>query len=127
MTTIDNTLTAPLRGATIGQAFFRFWAKYGTFTGRASASEFWWAYLFVALPSVAFSGATLAVQPFTWLAGLWSVATIIPMLAVTWRRLHDTNRSGANWFWGFIPVVGWIILIVQLTGKPNPAGERFDV
>ena len=126
MTVIDQTLAAPLRGATFGQAFSRFWSKYATFSGRASASEFWWAALFVAVPSTLTGGFSGASTFFTGLAGLWALATFIPMLAVTWRRLHDTNRSGGNWFFSLIPVVGWIILLVQVLGAPNPAGERFD-
>ena len=35
-------LDAPLREASFGQAFVRFWKKYVVFHGRASRSEFWW-------------------------------------------------------------------------------------
>ena len=38
-------LDAPLRGATFGQAFTRFFKKYAIFHGRASRSEFWWWFL----------------------------------------------------------------------------------
>ena len=57
---------------------------------------------------------------------LWGLATFIPWLALSWRRLHDTNRSGGWWFIGWIPIVGWIILLVFLVQPPNPAGTRFD-
>jgi hypothetical protein len=36
--------------------------------------------------------------------------------------LHDSNV-----FMAFIPLVGWIILLVLLVGSSNPAGARFDV
>jgi uncharacterized membrane protein YhaH (DUF805 family) len=126
MTVIDQTLATPLRGATFGQAFSRFWSKYATFSGRASASEFWWAQLFVVVPSLVASGFISASPMISGLATLWTLATFIPSLAVTWRRLHDANRSGGNWFFSLIPVVGWIILLVRVLGAPNPAGERFD-
>jgi uncharacterized membrane protein YhaH (DUF805 family) len=125
-TTTENILSKPLRGASFGQAFSRFWSKYATFTGRASASEFWWASLFVSIPSMVLTSTVISATGLWWLLSLWQLATIIPMLAISWRRLHDTGRSGGNWFFILIPVVGWIILLVQLTGDPNPAGERFD-
>lgn len=45
-------LDQPLYGATIGQAFVRFWKKYVVFSGRASRSEFWWAVLITTIIGV---------------------------------------------------------------------------
>ncbi|GAA1359307.1 hypothetical protein GCM10009612_31440 [Streptomyces beijiangensis] len=63
-----------------------------------------------------------------WLAGLYSLAVLLPALAVTARRLHDTDRSGWLILIGIIPLVGAIILIVFLAteGKPeaNPHGPN---
>jgi uncharacterized membrane protein YhaH (DUF805 family) len=138
-------LDAPLRGASFGQAFTRFFKKYVIFHGRASRSEFWWWFLFNLIVSGVLygiaaiggaSGATVsengmtvpgpgfavAVIPY----GLWALATIIPWLALAWRRLHDTNRSGAWYFIGFIPFVGGIILLVFFLLDSDPAGARFD-
>ena len=135
-------LDAPLRGASFGQAFTRFFRKYVTFHGRASRSEFWWWFLanFVisgVLYGISYtmgtpmtineSGVptpvyTAALIPYT----LWGLATFIPWLALSWRRLHDTNRSGAWWFIGLIPFVGGIILLVLFLLPPDPAGTRFD-
>ena len=55
-----------------------------------------------------------------------SLGTLIPSLALVWRRLHDTNRSGAYYFLGLIPIAGPIILLVFLASASNPAGARFD-
>ena len=63
-----------------------------------------------------------AYIPYT----LWALATFIPWLALSWRRLHDTNRSGGWWFIGLIPFVGGIILLVFFLLPPNPEGARFD-
>ena len=65
---------------------------------------------------------TAALIPYS----LWNLAVLIPWLALAWRRLHDTNRSGGWWFIGWIPIVGQIILLVFLVQPPNPAGSRFD-
>ena len=64
-------------------------------------------------------GSTL----FTALASLWSLALLIPGLAVTWRRLHDIGKKGTNWFWIFVPIVGWIMLIVW-AARPGQEGPN---
>jgi uncharacterized membrane protein YhaH (DUF805 family) len=56
-----------------------------------------------------------------------ALAAVVPSLALVWRRLHDTNRSGGYYFMSFIPLAGPIILIVLLASASHPAGARFDV
>ena len=112
-------LSQPLYGATIGQAARRFWKKYTTFSGRASRAEFWWWYLVSFLVNVVLNIVNRAFagpQPLpptsqdqfgqyfsdvfayslrsSILALVWGVATLVGMLALSTRRLHDTNRSG---------------------------------
>ena len=81
-------------------------SKYADFNGRATRSEFWWWVLFVIL-------ATFAANILNDKLGiLISIGTLLPYIAVTARRLHDTNRSGWWQLIGIIPVIGWIIMIV---------------
>jgi len=133
-------LSAPLPGATIGQAVTRFFRKYATFAGRASRSEYWWWVLvnFIVtgvLTGLAYTGTSftetgMVTGPLYWvfivLASAWGLAVIIPTLALIWRRLHDTNRPGAWFFLVFIPFVGGIILLVFVLLPSDPAGARFD-
>ena len=63
------------------------------------------------------------VQQSSMLSNLWSLATLIPSLSLTWRRLHDVNKSGNYFFFVFLPVVGWIILFIQLV-KDSVAGDN---
>jgi len=62
--------------------------KYADFNGCANETEFWWWVLFTFLGS-----AVLRTVNFQ-LSGLFSIATILPSIAVGARRLHDTDRSG---------------------------------
>ena len=149
MTTIESTtevpLSAPLYGASFGQAVTRFFRKYATFSGRASRSEYWWwtlasvivsAVLYGLMMGLGFSGATptetggVAPGPMFGIAaalyGLWALAIVVPSLALIWRRLHDTNRSGGFFFLALIPFVGSIILLVFMLLDSDPAGARFD-
>lgn len=90
--------------------------KYATFDGRATRSEYWWFFLFTFLVSGALS---IVSEAFS---GVFSLGVLLPSLAVGVRRLHDIDKSG--WFlllW-FIPIIGWIILIVwaiQEGKEPN--------
>lgn len=60
------------------------------------------------------------------LALIFSLGTLLPNRALTWRRLHDTGRSGLWFFIAFLPIVGWIVLLVFLVGGPREEGRRFD-
>jgi uncharacterized membrane protein YhaH (DUF805 family) len=57
---------------------------------------------------------------------LYTLLTFIPTLAVTIRRLHDTNKSGWFYLLNFVPLVGPIILLVfyltEGTRGPNEYG-----
>ena len=59
-------------------------------------------------------------------AGIWALATIIPQIAVSVRRLHDSNRSGFWYFLVLVPLIGPIVLLIFLLLEPKPEGARFD-
>ncbi|MBI2800391.1 MAG: DUF805 domain-containing protein [Gammaproteobacteria bacterium] len=80
--------------------------KYADFNGYASRSEFWWWALFNLITTIALSVISDK------LSIAFTLATLLPYFAVTARRLHDTDRSGWLQLLGFIPIIGWILLIV---------------
>ncbi len=82
--------------------------KYGTFSGRATRSEFWWFMLFTQIVV----GIPLAALSST-LDSLWTFANMIPLLAVSARRLHDTDRSG---WWQLVPIAPLPLVIMPLIG-----------
>jgi uncharacterized membrane protein YhaH (DUF805 family) len=121
----------------------RFWRKYLVFKGRASRSEFWWWMLVFTAAGVLLSlvnrelvrplGAvpgTDAVLAYSLKTGvlstLWSLINFVGGIAVTVRRLHDTNRSGSRRFVQVIIGVGSIVMIVLTALPTRPAGRRFD-
>jgi uncharacterized membrane protein YhaH (DUF805 family) len=87
--------------------------KYAEFNGRASRPEFWWWVLFMFIISIA---AHLIGQT---VGALVALATLLPYLAVTSRRLHDINRSGWWQLIGFIPFIGWLIMIYWCVQGPS--------
>jgi len=73
--------------------------EYAVFKGRSRRSEFWWFQLFCILIAIVASVLDTAIFGFsdaviTPLATSFDVATIIPLTAVTARRLHDVGKSG---------------------------------
>lgn len=115
--------------------------KYATFSGRAQRSEFWYFILFLWLGVIVLSFVDSAVfgprevvmmsaadsfetgmsfnmswqpQPIT---GIFMLATLLPNISATVRRLHDTGRSGW-WYWiVLIPMIGIIVLLVFAASK----------
>jgi uncharacterized membrane protein YhaH (DUF805 family) len=104
--------------------------KYAVFSGRAGRSEYWWFVLFTLLVgflSGFLSGYLLqiGVADADALVGLVLLALILPLLAVGVRRLHDTGRSGWWLLVYFIPLVGWMVLIVLLASRGDPGPNRY--
>ena len=60
------------------------------------------------------------------LVAVWALATLIPQIAVTVRRLHDANLSGWLVLLRLLPSVGDIVVLVLTVLPSNPAGARFD-
>lgn len=60
------------------------------------------------------------------LSYVWAAATLVPSLALSIRRLHDTNRSGWWLLIALVPLLGLIVLLAFYVSGPNPAGARFD-
>lgn len=94
--------------------------NYANFNGRARRAEYWNFCLFNILVSLGLGAlGQLAGDGFfgsliSGVSYLYSLAVFIPGLAVAWRRLHDIGKSGAYWFFIFIPLVGAILLIIWL-------------
>jgi uncharacterized membrane protein YhaH (DUF805 family) len=105
------------------------WKKYAIFTGRARRSEFWTFTLINLVimlvlnffPPKFYSNG----MPYSIWSSIFSLVILIPSLAVMVRRLHDTGRSGWNWFWGLLPLVGWIILLVFSCQDSKPGDNEY--
>lgn len=107
--------------------------KYAVFSGRARRAEFWYFFLFSAIISIfltlidEFMGLKFEVrgENLGFLSTLYYIAVLIPYLAVIFRRLHDTGRSGWWILIFFIPIVGVIVALVFLASKGTEGDNRF--
>lgn len=88
-------------GMSFGDTFVYFFNHYADFTGRARRQEFWFMYLWTLI---------FGLIPFVNIA--WGLATFVPSLALSVRRLHDIGKSGVYLLFYLIPLAGPIIMIV---------------
>ena len=99
--------------------------KYAEFSGRARRKEYWMFVLMNFLVSILISivGAVIgdtdgliAVS----LSGVYALFIFIPSLAVTVRRLHDTNKSGWWILITFVPLIGGLVLLIFMIMDSDP-------
>lgn len=118
-----------------GQAVSTVFGKYATFSGRARRSEYWWWILFtVLLGIIANVGDTLLKTntiegaggvKFGWIYVVVAVVLVIPTIAVTFRRLHDTGRSGWWWLLSFVCFIGAVILLIFCLSDSKPGDNEY--
>jgi len=135
-------ITEGNRQVGFGDAVSLFFKNYANFQGRSSRGAFWWWFLasfIIGLVLGFIDGMIMAGQssyssssmpPIGILGGLFSLATLIPNIALGIRRLHDTDKSGWWLLIALIPLVGAIVLLVFYatsgTRGPNKFGPDLE-
>jgi uncharacterized membrane protein YhaH (DUF805 family) len=104
--------------------------KYVDFSGRARRKEYWmfvWFNILISIVLAAVEYATGLASAETGigpLSGLYSLAVLLPSIAVAVRRLHDTSRSGWWLLLGFIPLIGALVLLVFMVQNGTPGSNE---
>jgi len=93
--------------------------KYTDFDGRARRSEYWYFTLFSALISIALALINVAMGT-KYIDTIYSLAVLVPSIAVGVRRMHDVNKSG--WYI-LIPIYNLILACTNGTEGLNNYGE----
>ena len=94
--------------------------------GRARRAEYWWFILFSFIVGLVLDILFLGNRDlYNLFSALWWLATIVPSFCLAVRRLHDTDRSAWNYCWAFLPVVGWIILLVYMCQPGTPGKNKY--
>ena len=94
--------------------------KYAVFSGRARRKEYWTFILFNLLVAFVLGFVEgLAGGPGI-LASLYSLAVLIPSIAVGVRRMHDTDHSG---WWLLLPIVNLVFAVTEGTRGDNRFGS----
>lgn len=98
--------------------------KYAQFDGRAQREEYWMYTLIYILIYLALAAVGYAIH-MMFLASIFSLAMLIPSIAVTARRLHDINRSGWWQLLALIPIIGWIILLIWYVTDSDSGSNQY--
>jgi uncharacterized membrane protein YhaH (DUF805 family) len=114
---------------TFSDAIRTCFSKFFTFSGRASRPEYWFFFLFIVIWS--FIAGFIDLQFFTQVAttetettksvsatsnqpvqSIVSLIVFFPHLAVAWRRMHDTGRSGLYALFPLLLMAGAVAVLV---------------
>ena len=115
--------------------------RYVLFSGRASRTEFWLSSLVLSI--ILFATGVIDITGITFGSddylrsfedqvkstfSNFGMIITIPVLSVTCRRLHDTNRSGWFLLLYFIPLIGlvWLLVLCCLEGTEGENRYGFD-
>ena len=118
-----------LQGAPVGftDAVRGAFGNIFTYQGRASRSAFWW---FVLLEIIAYLVVGFVSNRSTVSGVILDIVVGIPMvltgISLAVRRLHDADHSGWWWWIGFVPFVGWIVLLVFYLLPGTPGRNRYS-
>jgi len=105
--------------------------NYAGFSGRARRKEYWFFTLFSFLVTIALTILDLIIFKLSsgtllgMFTGAYALGVIIPTLAVTFRRLHDTGKSGWWMLINLVPMIGSLIFIVLLLLDSQPGDNRY--
>jgi uncharacterized membrane protein YhaH (DUF805 family) len=98
--------------------YFEVLQNYATFTGRARRMEYWTFFVFNFLISFIL-GYIGAVMQLNFLSTLYSLAVMLPSIAVAIRRMHDVGKSG--WYC-LIPIYNIILAFTEGDQGENEYG-----
>ena len=104
--------------------------SYFDFNGRARIKEYWMFVLINSIISIvsfyldSFLGTTFAIGYGPIYIG-YGLAVLIPSIAVAIRRLHDVGKSGWMYLVAFIPIVGFIWLLILLIKEGDQGNNAY--
>lgn len=99
--------------------------KYADFSGRSRRKEYWLFTLFNAIITMVVMFIDTQADLHGMLYAVYSLGVFIPSLAVTVRRLHDTDHRGWWLLIAFVPLIGFLVLLYFLVIDGDPGKNRF--
>ncbi len=105
--------------------------KYAVFSGRSRRKEYWYFVLFNIIVAIVLSLIDMLLGTFSstsnigLLSGIYSLAVLIPTIALTVRRLHDIDRSGWWILINLVPFIGSIVILIFALLDGTPGDNRF--
>lgn len=113
--------------------YLKCWRQYADFSGRARRKEYWMFVLFNAIFALSamildnILGLTIGELPYGVIYLLYTLAVLVPGLAVLVRRMHDIGKSGWMILIGLIPIIGGIWLLILCCFNSQVGENRYGV
>lgn len=113
--------------------FLKCLKQYADFSGRARRKEYWMYVLFYMIIAIVVHVIDVMLGWVTpefemgVLGGLYSLCMFIPGLAVSVRRLHDIGKSGWNFLFILIPLVGAVVLLIWFCKEGERRGNAWGL
>ncbi len=101
------------------------WKNYFTFTGRARRKAYWMFVLFNIIAAVIANIIDSVIGTGGIIGGLYSLAVLIPGIALGVRRLHDIGKSGWWMLIALVPLIGIIVLLVFACTDSQPGENAY--
>lgn len=109
-----NTASNGTRSLDVMSALKLVFGRLTDFNGRSRRSEYWWTALVLGLAQ------GILTSMFESLTNPLQLIGMLLLLAVSVRRLHDVGKSGWWYLFNFLPVIGQIILLIQMVRDSAP-------
>lgn len=112
---------------TVLQAYLSMWKHFTDFGSRTTRATYWKAaavnivIYFVLYAVTLSSNSTGAIS----IVSIYSLAALVPGLAIAVRRLHDSNHSGGWIFLAVIPIVGSLAVLVFMLLPSSQGDNRY--
>lgn len=107
------------------EAYISCWKKFADFSGRSRRLEYWTFFLANFVAAIVLGIIDGMVLGYPVLGGIYALAAIIPGIAVSIRRLHDTGRSGWWFLIILVPFIGGLVLLVFMFLDSQPGTNQY--
>lgn len=98
------------------------WVNWKNFSGRSRRSAYWYAFLANMIIAFVLGFLSGLVDVLSILTSLYSLAFLVPSIALAVRRLHDTGHSGW-WYLIALTGIGCIVLLIWFCQDSQPDNQ----
>ncbi|HDM8195234.1 DUF805 domain-containing protein [Vibrio harveyi] len=105
--------------------------NYSNFSGRARRQEYWYFTLVNVLVNLVMGiidrviGSVMQMDNFGFFGVIYALFIMIPSIAVTVRRLHDSGRTGWWALIAFVPIIGVLVLLYFLIQDSEEGSNQY--
>ncbi|AXY02541.1 DUF805 domain-containing protein [Vibrio alfacsensis] len=111
--------------------YYKVILNYTVFSGRARRLEYWYFTLVNVLVNLVMAiidrliGLVVHIENFGFFGMIYALFIMIPSIAVTVRRLHDSGRTGWWALIALVPIIGIVVLLYFLVQDSEEGSNQY--